>query len=329
MTQSVSNPQTFGKEIKIIRQRFFIDYTSTSAKNYSEEYTLMCQTVNKNGIDNIFIKSPKLLPNLKIYDSDGTELALVTTRLTRALITNLLSHSDKQSVQNELQKLLDDMDHQIIFLLWIKLPSTKKFFPHETRVITLEYDTSKEDISSKNYVLEFHSAPHEVFYVIHPPKDYEFDRRDMEIYESDGTKLVDQRKGWDMVPQKGDKFYYNEFQESVSIRISPSMKDQLKFIYSFKPSEKITYFPVFTLLLLSATSFLLLFATQNYFNICNSVDACSKTVTVVKNAHIEIAIGIILGALALPNLIQNENIRHSLTKYFIVPIVIAITTMFI
>lgn len=289
----------------------------------------MCQSVNKNGIDNIFIKSPKLLPNLKIYDHDGSELALATNKLTKALITNLLAHSTAQNVRNELQKLLDDMDNQRIFLLWIKLPSSKKFLPHEIRVITLEYDTSKEDISSKNYILEFHSAPHEVFYVIHPPKDYEFDRRDIEIYEQDGTKLIDQRKDWDKAPQKGDKFFYNEFQESVSIRISPNMMDQLKFIYSFKPSENITFFPFFTLLLLSVTSILLFLATQNYFNICNTGSACDPAVAVIKNAHIEIAIGIILGALALPQLIHNENIRHSLTKWFIAPIVIAIMTMFV
>jgi len=325
---TTSNPMTFGKEIEIIRQRFFIDYTSNS-KFYSEEYTMMCKTVNEKGIDNIFIKSPKLLPNLKIYDYDGAELALVINKLTKALITNLIKHTETGKTKDELEKLLKDMVEQKIFLLWIKLPSAKRFQRNECRVITLEYDAVKEDVSTNEQVLEFHSSPHEVFYVVKQPQDYEFDKEEIEIYEEDGTKLKDQRKKWDKKPRKGDAFYFNENRDSISIRISPNVTDQIKFTYSFKPTESVTYFPMFTLLILSAASILLFVSSQHFVNICSQPKNCTELLTTIKTAHIEIAIGIILGALALPNLIKNHYIRHSLTKYFIFPIVVAIASVFL
>ena len=48
------------------------------------------------------------------------------------------------------------MSAQEIFLLWIKLPSNRKLMPKEARVITLEYDSPKEDSDKKDKVLEFH-----------------------------------------------------------------------------------------------------------------------------------------------------------------------------
>lgn len=59
------------KEIMILRQRFIVDYTSNSEKRLREEFTFKCITDIEKGIDNIFIRSPKFLPNLKIYDFDG------------------------------------------------------------------------------------------------------------------------------------------------------------------------------------------------------------------------------------------------------------------
>jgi hypothetical protein len=316
------NPIMFGAEIEIIRQRFFIKHTSKFNRSYSEEYTLRCKTINEKGIDNIIIKSPKLLPNLKIYDSDGTELALVTNRLTTSLIKYLLKNTNNPPVEKELKQLLDDISEQKIFLLWIKLPSAKKFFKNEVRVIKLEYEASERDESERNNILEFHSAPHEVFYVISSPTDYEFDKKEIEIYEGDGTILKNQREGWEK--QKGDPFYFNTNQDSISIRVSPSISDQIKFSYSFKASENITFIPIFTMLLLSITSVFLLLSLP-YFQICPNLHLtdCSVVNTIATN-HVEIGIGIIIGSLAMPNLIQNQDIRHSLKYYFIFPVCVAI-----
>ena len=196
MSSAPSSPGMFGSEIVIIRQRFFLDYTDESKKYFKEEFTLMCKTINENGIDNIFILSSKFFPNLKVFDSDGSQLALTSNRHTKALIENLLQHST-QEVQDELNHILDDMNNHCVYLLWIKLPHSKRFFKNETRVITLEYEATKDEASKKERVLEFHSAQYEVFYIITPPKDYKFSKKEIEYYHPETKKLKRKENNWE------------------------------------------------------------------------------------------------------------------------------------
>ena len=311
-----SNPSTFGKEIEIIRQRFFIDYTSTSDKYFSEEYTIRCLTVNLKGIDNIFLKSPKLLPNLKIFDSDGTQLALITNKLTKALLNTLIKNSTEQNVIGELSKLRQQMSAQEIFLLWIKLPSNRKLMPKEARVITLEYDSPKEDSDKKDKVLEFHSAPYEVFYTIQHPEDYEFDKEEFEIYENDGTKLKNKQNSWKKESKKEDPFYYNENKSSVSIRVNPNIADSIKFIYSFKVKQSVTALPVLTLSLLILASVVLFMSNYNlYTDNCSLLQICFDF-SIFQSNQAQIGIGIIGGSLIIPNLIKNPR-NSKYTKVYL------------
>lgn len=329
MSTLTSNPSTFGKEVEIIRQRFFIDYTSKSHKRYySEEYTVRCLTNNKNGIDNIFIRSPKLLPNLKIYDSDGTQLGLVTNRLSRALINNLLRNTQSSEVITELNTLLTDMAERRVFLLWIKLPANRRLMPKEVRVITLEYDAPIENFEKKDQVLEFHSSPYEVFYTINIPEDYEIDKEEFEIYESDGTTLKDSQKSW-KTPQRDAPFYFNENRGSISIRVNPNTPDLIKFIYSFKPKKNITALPQGVLFLLIGASIVLVLSNLNYYLAnCGAYDLCFF-VPLFAQKQAEIAIGIIGGSLIVPNLIHNQEIRDSLKYWFLAPLIIAIFGIFL
>ncbi len=82
-----------GTEIEILRERFFIDHVSTDTRKLEREFTLISKTDNKDGVDNIFIKVSKLLPNLKIFDSDGTILPLITNKYTVALMEQTISDS--------------------------------------------------------------------------------------------------------------------------------------------------------------------------------------------------------------------------------------------
>ena len=324
-----SNPSTFGKEIEIIRQRFFIDYTTSTHKYYTEEYTLRCLTVNPNGIDNIFLKSPKLLPNLKIYDSNGTQLALITNKLSKALINNLLKHSSPVEVIEELTNLLQQMGNQEVFLLWIKLPADRRLMPKEARVITLEYDAKLEDIENKEQILEFHSAPYEVFYTIRLPNDYEFDKEEFEIFEQDGTILKNPEQTWRKKLQKGDPFYFNENKGSVSIRIYPNIVDSIRFIYSFKIKRSLTTLPFFTLYLLIGASIVLLISNINWYtDNCHLIQACLAP-KIFQNNQAEIGIGIIGASLIVPNLIQNPEIRDALKFRFLAPLIIAIIGIFV
>ncbi len=58
-TNQNTNITSFDREIAILRQRFMVDYTSHSEKRLREEYTFKCITDLDEGIDNIFIRSPK------------------------------------------------------------------------------------------------------------------------------------------------------------------------------------------------------------------------------------------------------------------------------
>lgn len=330
MSESItSNPSTFGREIEIIRQRFFIDYTSSSDKYFSEEYTIRCLTVNEKGIDNIFLKSPRLLPNLKIFDSDGTQLALITNNLTKALINTLIKHSSDQNVIDELTQIRQQMSNREIFLLWIKLPANRKFMPKEARVITLEYDADRKDSEEENKILEFHSAPYEVFYSIRHPEEYEFNKQEFEIYEKDGAVLKNKQQSWKVESQKGDPFIFNNNKNSVSIRVSPNITDSFKFIYSFKVKQSITALPILSLYLLIGASILLLLSNFGWYtNNCNFIQACFNF-EIFQNKQAEIGMGIIGTSLILPNLINNSEIRNSLKFRFIAPLVIAIIGMFV
>ncbi len=326
---STSNPSTFGKEIEIIRQRYFVDYSSTSEKYFSEEYTIRCLTINEKGIDNIFLKSPKLLPNLRIFDSDGTQLALITNKLTKALLNTLIRHSTEQNVIDELTILRQQMSAQEIFLLWIKLPSDRKLMPKEARVITLEYDAPKEDSDEEEKILEFHSAPYEVFYTIKHPEDYEFNKEEFEIYENDGTKLKDKQKSWKRESKKGDPFYFNENKNSVSIRVNPNTIDSFKFIYSFKVKQSVTALPILTLSLLIGASILLLLSNSElYTQNCQHIQACFNF-TIFQQSQAEIGIGIVGASLFAPNLIKNPEIRNTLKFRFVAPLIIAIIGIFV
>ena len=177
MTETADSSSIMGTEIEILRERFFIDHISADTRKLEREFTLISRTDNEDGIDNIFIKVSKLLPNLKIFDADGTVLSLITNRYTVGLIEQTIADSEDQEEIASLESLLEDIQSYDTFLLWIKLPHDKKFYPNDSRVITMKYDAIKED-NTDSFDLEFLSeSDHEVFYIITPPKDYEFDKQ--------------------------------------------------------------------------------------------------------------------------------------------------------
>ena len=82
MVENNNSSGIMGTEIEILRERFFIDHISSDTRKLEREFTLISRTDNEAGVDNIFIKVSKLLPNLKIFDSDGTDLPLITNKYT-------------------------------------------------------------------------------------------------------------------------------------------------------------------------------------------------------------------------------------------------------
>ncbi|MEX0640918.1 MAG: hypothetical protein WEB28_02940 [Nitrosopumilaceae archaeon] len=316
-----------GKEIEIIRQRFFIDHTSKSNKVYSEEYTLVCRTDNPEGIDNIFLKIPKLLPNLRVYDSDSSELALITNHYTKGLIRYMINTPKYRNEKSRLEQLLDDIENRRYWILWIKLPHYKKMKNKEGRIITLQYEAKKGEIKDNIHFLEFHSLPHEVFYIITRPEEYSLDKENVIIIDTDGTILKKQDKDWDN--QHDDPFFRDEQEQSITYRVKPDMKDQIEYSYSFKPIKHVINIPKTSWWLLISAS-MILFASKIFQlgQYCIPDFICVNFKHLVEK-DVEIGVGIIAASLIIATLISNQDIRHTFRYHFFISIVLSILAIII
>lgn len=236
------NYGAIGTELQIIRKRFFIDYTSKTEKHFAEEYTLRCISNNKRGVDNLFLKIPKMLPSLRIFDSDGEELPLLTNKLLDALIqTQIDSASEEKDVQDKLKQMKSDLSDHKYFILWIKLPPNKKMKNGEARVVTLEYEAKKEDLAAKTHIQELRSEKYEVFYVIKPPKDYEIHNPNLLIYDKENEWWL--KRDPKSPNKKGNPVYYDDEHNLVSVRIKPEIQDDIVLTYAFSPYRSIVKLP--------------------------------------------------------------------------------------
>ena len=98
------------------------------------------------------------------------------------------------------------------------------------------YAETEEDTNS--FDLEFLSeSDHEVFYIITPPKDFEFDKKKIMINDDSGKTLQkDYSKGWKN--EKGDPFHFNEYSDSITIRVNSRVQAKTSINYSFTPTKK-------------------------------------------------------------------------------------------
>jgi len=328
MTNTISSGDIMGTEIEIIRKRYFIDYTSKSEKHFSDEYTLYCISDNEEGVDNIFLKIPLVLPNLRIFDADGEELPLITNKLLVALLNKNIKDATNDAVKTRLSKILDDVDTRKYFVLWIKIPSSKRMHKGDAKVITLEYDAKQDDLNADTHIQELKSEQYEVFYVIKPPQDYEITNTDFLIYDSNGNKLKRHEKVWEN--KKGEPIYFDDKHRIISIRVRPEIIDEIIISYSFKAQRSIVSLPNITLyflILSSVCTFILNSIFTELFNICWGFLCVNLENIHAKNA--EINIGIIGSSLIIAGLIHNHNIRDSIKWKFFIPIIIATITLFL
>lgn len=327
MAENTESSSIMGQEIEILRERFFIDHVSIDSRKLKREFTLISRTENTDGVDNIFIKVSKLLPNLKIFDSDNTVLPLITNKYTVALIEQTIADSQDPIVISSLTSLLQDIREYNTFLLWIKLPHDKKFYPNDSRVITMEYDAEKEDRTT-SFDLEFLSvSDHEVFYIITPPKDYEFDKKKIVINDISGEEFEkDYSKGWKN--KKGDTIYYNEYSDSITIRVNPRTSAKTSMNYSFTPAKKTKSFVRGILVILIIAPLVTLLSKS-----CHPMnEKCSWIPTVfdldlVSTKILEIDIAVMGAALVIAGLIHNLDVREKFKWWFFIPIILAVISI--
>ena len=319
-----------GTEIEIIRKRYFIDYTSKSEKHFADEYTLYCITENTEGegIDNIFLKIPAVLPNLRIFDGDGEELPLITNVMLDALIRKNIKDSTNEKEKTYLNQILEDVNKRKYFILWIKLPHNKKMRKGEAKVITLEYDAKQDELNVATHIQELKSEQYEVFYVIKPPEDYEISNTNFLIYDSEGNELKRHEKTWES--KKGDPIYYDDKHRIISIRVKPKIEDEMIMTYSFVAHSSIVSMPNITLYFLIASS-VFVFIINGIF--AKTTIACFYSLCVeLRDIHIknvEISVGIIGASLIIAGLINNHDIRDSLKWKFFIPLAISVIALFL
>lgn len=315
-----TNSSVIGSEVEIVRQRFFIDYTTKTNAYFSEEYTFLCRANKYKKIENIILTTPVFLPNLKIYDYDGSLLPLANNELTKGLFEDALENSTDEDEKESVKKLLDDMKHNRIFVLWIKLPRLNPLFGQGMRVIRLEYDARKEEVKDGEIELQFRSeSPHDVFYIIKRPIDYDLTIKKITLVD-DGEKHVYNEN----LNNEGKKIINpNENHDSISIYLKPNVKAQMSITYEFKPKKNIISFTRMILIFLAyVPSQLFIFHLCSLNLTCNSY--LPSNIAHLLDKDVEIGVGVIGASIVIAGLINNSDIRGSLKWWYLAPVVITI-----
>jgi hypothetical protein len=197
---------------------------------------------------------------LKIFDEMNNELPFYNNTLTKKLLSN----------KTEYGKILEDIEKQKKFVIWIKLNSNSIIKPTESKIIKLQYkdETLSKNIRFKKSFKEMSklkylfSIPHfctkynkdtgldhDIFFIISVPESYEFDyeiltkHKIQTITNSIGI-LNRNTENREVELTDKDKVYIDGNKKIVSIRLPP-VKEPLKFdmIYDVIPetNDRIFY----------------------------------------------------------------------------------------
>ncbi len=245
---------------------------------------------------------------------------------TMALLRGKLRKA-QNSEKKYWQELIRDVDEHKVFLLWIKLPHSRKFYRNEIRVVTLDYETDIDDIEKNDRFMEFHASTYEVFYVISPPSDFEFDKTEIQTIDPSTLKVIKMETSW--VSKKGEPYYFKQSQNSISVRIRPNSPNQYLFVYSFKPSSTITTFPYIVLgLLILGSALVLLSNMEPFLTNCDGVSLC-WLINHVDGKQSDFALAIFAASLIIPRLIRNVEVRNLLKFWYIAPMIITTIGLFL
>ncbi len=188
----------------------------------------------------------------------------------------------------------------------------------------MKYDAQKED-SVNSFDLEFLSeSDHEVFYIITPPKDYEFDKKKITKTNGLGEKLQkDYSKGWKN--KNGDLFYFNEYSNSITIRVNPMIQAKTSINYFFTPAKKTKSFVKGILAILIIAPLVTILSKTCY----PMNENCSRIPSIIdldliSTKILEIDISVMGAALIIAGLIHNLDVREKFKWWFFIPIILAI-----
>lgn len=307
-----SSQTLLGGEASILRQRIFVNHTPKAQKMISEEFTINSNTDN---VSNIVLQFTKFLPNLTAYDESGDVLPLMTNELTRAMISDWGDRSSDE-MRTELNQLLDEMESQSIYVVWIKLPTNKIMSKDSNMVLKLEYDVEINN-DGRNLTILISSVSHNVFYTLTKPEDYNFQTTQIIWYDNkDKMQSID---SWDKDRQ--DKLYSNKTHDAITLTSKPEIKQALILNYSFFPKKSIIILPVIgVMFLISFSSYFL------SLQLCHVDEHCILVITKTKmmEKSLEIGIFIITASLVLPRLVHNHLIRYGVLLAITIPIALGV-----
>lgn len=188
LTPSLNGPEWL--DLRIIRNRFLIQFEDPFSRKVTEEITLL--NVGSEDIIEFPLPLPDYKNGLSILDEDGSIIAF----LPRSEILTKLQNYDEE-IQNAL-----NLQMRTNNLLWIILSSNRRILSNETRIIRLLYSPSEPDIPSIQ-TISFFTIPtygeahgkgsndtYETFYFIQPPKNFvvELIRGRTEAYDINGNR---------------------------------------------------------------------------------------------------------------------------------------------
>ena len=293
--------------IKILRVRHFLEHNHEQITKIESEYTVQC--TKDVEVDNIFLTFKNFLPNLKIRDSEGTEYPIMTNPNTKLLLD--IMKEENQDVD----KLIQQINKHKIFLIWIKIPPHKKLKPNEVRILYINFENEK-NTNKKNMITINVSSdlPFPVFWIFKKPKDYNI--KDQYCYRIDNNKFKN-KMSW---KKKVDGvFYYENTPISSTLLIHANQK-HVTISYSFTPKISRIALPIASTLLLTSFSLFLIIVQLN--------EELSITFNNVLEHNLELALFIVSSSFIVPRFISNIEVRHTYFWFYFIPITLAIAFFF-
>jgi len=295
-------------QTKILRERIFVHHLPDAQKMITSEITINSKA---NNVKNIFFQFSNFLPNLTVFDESGDVLPIMPNDITRAAIMGWIEVSQGPE-KERLCNLLDDIELQNVFVIWIKLPEKKTLFADSNMILKLEYDVEKKH-SELDITLAIKPEPHNVFYTLTKPENYDFRKTDIIWFDEKGEK---QSVNWKDKFQK--KLYCTKTHDGFTLTSKAEQKNTLILNYSFFPERTIILFPVL------AVVFLFIFGSAFVsLQFCNLDELCSlgEINPKIFERSLEVGTFVITASLILPRLIHNHLIRNWIYLLISLPII--------
>jgi len=202
--------------LSVIRNRHLVTHISPTEAEIVDEVTLFNASAQE--LTDILITRPIFMPGLRVLDYDGSDLAYLPNESAKELIASQLGADPKY------KKLLELMDRDELFVLWIKLPKDRPIKPNDARVVKLSYIYEK---NPETLLLSIFSIPrfkktkvtppdekYSTFYVIRPPSNFRIRKKILKK-----AKIVENREE-ELTPELG--FYDDSTDRLIALRVPPS-----------------------------------------------------------------------------------------------------------